>query len=273
MCLSYYPNKKIGGKNNETIIKERNYRLINRSKTVADFNITPDVAIVDTNLVQSMTPTLIADTGMDALTHAFEAYVSTASNSITDALAMKSIEMTVDYLIDSFKGDQQARKEMHISQSLAGMAFSNAILGIVHYLQISEEKSKVVNLKKNSSEFLGFRLKAHRKRTNKRTLYVARSHMTKKALNNAQIKVKQAIKAIQKHQSVENVWRFNTVIMGIQNYYSAASHITDDLNELNYRLHKALYNRLKEIKKKQRSKTSQNPYRNGIRDMNVSSIK
>lgn len=113
------------------------FSIISDEKTdikypVADFNITPDVAIVDTNLVQSMTPTLIADTGMDALTHAFEAYVSTARNSITDALAMKSIEMTVDYLIDSFKGDQQARKEMHISQSLAGMAFSNAILGIVH---------------------------------------------------------------------------------------------------------------------------------------------
>jgi hypothetical protein len=117
------------------------------------------------------------------------------------------------------------------------------------HLQISEEKSKVVNLKKNSSEFLGFRIKAHQKRTNKRTLYVARSHMTKKALGNAQIKIKQAIKAIQKHQSVENVWRFNTVIMGIQNYYSAASHITDDLIELNSRLHKALYNRLNEMKK------------------------
>ena len=117
------------------------------------------------------------------------------------------------------------------------------------HLQISEEKSKVVNLKKNSSEFLGFRFKAHRKRTNKRTLYVARSHMTKKALKNAQIKINQVIKAIQKHQSTENVWRFNTVIMGIQNYYSAASHITDDLNELNYRLHKALYNRLKEMRK------------------------
>jgi RNA-directed DNA polymerase len=117
------------------------------------------------------------------------------------------------------------------------------------HLQISDEKSKVVNLKKNSSEFLGFRFKALLKKTNKRTLYVARSHMTKNALQNAQIKVKQAIKAIQKHQSVENVWRFNTVIMGIQNYYSAASHITDDLTELNNRLHKALYNRLKEMKK------------------------
>jgi len=116
-------------------------------------------------------------------------------------------------------------------------------------LEISEQKSKVVNLKKNSSEFLGFRFKAHLKKTKKRTLYVARSHMTKNALKNAQIKVKQTIKEIQKHQSVENVWHFNTVIMGIQNYYSAASHITDDLTELNYRLHKALFNRLKELRK------------------------
>jgi len=117
------------------------------------------------------------------------------------------------------------------------------------HLEVSEEKSKVVNLKKNSSEFLGFRLKAHPKRVNKRTLYVAHSHMTSKVLNNAQIKLKEAIKAIQKHQSAENVWRFNTVIMGIQNYYSAASHITKDLNELNNRLNKALYNRLKELRK------------------------
>ena len=117
------------------------------------------------------------------------------------------------------------------------------------HLEISEEKSKVVNLKKNSSEFLGFRLKAHPKKTSRRTLYVVHSHMTKKALGNAQLKLKQAVKAIQKHQSAENVWRFNTVVMGIQNYYSAASHITKDLNELGNRLNKASYNRLKEMRK------------------------
>lgn len=99
---------------------------------VADYNITPDIAIVDSNLVQSMPKALVANTGMDALTHAFEAYVSTARNPITDAVAMKSIEMTVDNLIDSFKGEELARKEMHIAQCLAGMAFSNAVLGIVH---------------------------------------------------------------------------------------------------------------------------------------------
>jgi alcohol dehydrogenase class IV len=111
---------------------------------IADYNITPDVAIVDTNLVQSMTKTLVANTGMDALTHAFEAYVSTVRNPITDALAMKSIEMTVDNLIKSFKEEEKARKDMHISQCLAGMSFSNAILGIVH--SMSHKTGKIFNI-------------------------------------------------------------------------------------------------------------------------------
>ena len=99
---------------------------------IADFNITPDIAIVDTDLAQSMPPKLVANTGMDALTHALEAYVSTMSNELTDSLAMKSIEMIDDHLLESFKGDENARAKMHISQCLAGMSFSNAILGIVH---------------------------------------------------------------------------------------------------------------------------------------------
>lgn len=111
---------------------------------IADYNVTPDVAIVDTALVQSMTPKLVANTGMDALTHAFEAYVSTARNPITDALAMKSIEMTVENLVNSFNGEKEAREEMHISQCLAGMAFSNAILGIVH--SMAHKTGKVFNI-------------------------------------------------------------------------------------------------------------------------------
>ncbi|MCE9675990.1 iron-containing alcohol dehydrogenase [Paraclostridium bifermentans] len=99
---------------------------------IADYNITPDIAIVDTKLVQTMPKTLVANTGMDALTHAIEAYVSNARNPITDALAMKSIEMIYENLVKSFNGEDQARKDMHIAQNLAGMAFSNAILGIVH---------------------------------------------------------------------------------------------------------------------------------------------
>ncbi len=99
---------------------------------IADFNITPDIAIVDTDLAQSMPAKLVAHTGMDALTHSLEAYVSTMSNELTDALAMKSIEMIKDELVESFKGSEEARANMHISQCLAGMSFSNAILGIVH---------------------------------------------------------------------------------------------------------------------------------------------
>lgn len=99
---------------------------------IADFNITPDIAIVDTDIAQSMPAKLVAHTGMDALTHAIEAYTSTISNDLTDALAMKSIEMINSHLVDSYEGKETSRAEMHVSQCLAGMAFSNAILGIVH---------------------------------------------------------------------------------------------------------------------------------------------
>jgi len=99
---------------------------------IADYNITPDMAILDTGLVASLTPTLVADTGMDALTHAIEAYTSTAANPITDGLAIKAIQMVVDNLLNSYRGDAAARVNVHIAQCLAGMAFSNAILGAVH---------------------------------------------------------------------------------------------------------------------------------------------
>ena len=99
---------------------------------IADYNVTPDIAILDTNLVQSLPKGLVANTGMDALTHAIEAYVSTARNPITDALAMKSMEMINENLQNSYEGNIESRNNMHIAQSLAGMAFSNAILGIVH---------------------------------------------------------------------------------------------------------------------------------------------
>lgn len=99
---------------------------------IADFNITPDMAIVDSNLAQTMPAHLVAHTGMDALTHSLEAYVSIMANELTDALAMKSIEMIQEHLVESFKGDEESRAKMHLSQCLAGMSFSNAILGIVH---------------------------------------------------------------------------------------------------------------------------------------------
>ena len=99
---------------------------------LADFNITPDVAIVDPELAQTMPAKLVAHTGMDALTHAVEAYVSTVANSYTDALAMKAIEMVTAYLPSSYKVIKESRAQMHDAQCLAGMAFSNALLGIVH---------------------------------------------------------------------------------------------------------------------------------------------
>ena len=99
---------------------------------IADFEITPDVAIVDPALAQTMPKKLVAHTGMDALTHAVEAYVSTANCEYTDPLALHAIEMIRDDLVDSYNEDKEARNAMHDAQCLAGMAFSNALLGIVH---------------------------------------------------------------------------------------------------------------------------------------------
>lgn len=99
---------------------------------LADFNITPDVAFVDAQLVEGLPTKQVAYTGMDALTHAIEAYVSTVHDPFTDALALKAIEMVFDYLPESFRGNMEARGQMHYAQCLAGMAFSNALLGIVH---------------------------------------------------------------------------------------------------------------------------------------------
>ena len=99
---------------------------------LADFNITPDVAILDPTIAETMPKQLTAHTGMDALTHAIEAYVSTLHSPFTDPLALKAIQMVFDYLIPSWEGDMDAREQMHYAQCLAGMAFSNALLGITH---------------------------------------------------------------------------------------------------------------------------------------------
>jgi Alcohol dehydrogenase, class IV len=99
---------------------------------LADFNITPDIAIIDPALAQTMPPKLVSYTGMDAITHGIEAYVATARSHFSDPLAIKAIVMIKEYLVRSFNGDEEARSEMHIAQCLAGMAFSNALLGIVH---------------------------------------------------------------------------------------------------------------------------------------------
>lgn len=99
---------------------------------LADFNITPDVAIVDPDLAETMPQKLTAHTGMDAMTHAIEAYVSTLHCNYTDPLAIHAIKMIHKDLKSSYDGDMKARDRMHDAQCLAGMAFSNALLGIVH---------------------------------------------------------------------------------------------------------------------------------------------
>lgn len=99
---------------------------------LADFNITPDVAIVDPELAETMPKKLVAHTGMDAMTHAIEAYVSTLHCNYTDPLALHAIKMIHNNLKKSYDGDMEARAAMHDAQCLAGMAFSNALLGIIH---------------------------------------------------------------------------------------------------------------------------------------------
>lgn len=99
---------------------------------IADFEITPDVAIVDSELAETMPVKLVAHTGMDAMTHAIEAYVSTGNCNYTDPLALWAIKMIQKDLVKSYNGDMESRERMHDAQCMAGMAFSNALLGIVH---------------------------------------------------------------------------------------------------------------------------------------------
>ncbi|RHW66427.1 iron-containing alcohol dehydrogenase [Clostridium botulinum] len=99
---------------------------------LADFNLTPDIAIVDPDLAQTMPAKLTAHTGMDALTHAIEAYVAGLRSVFSDPLAMQAIVMVKEYLVKSYNGNKEARGQMHLAQCLAGMAFSNALLGITH---------------------------------------------------------------------------------------------------------------------------------------------
>ncbi|MFO7864905.1 MAG: iron-containing alcohol dehydrogenase [Salinivirgaceae bacterium] len=99
---------------------------------LADFEITPDLAILDPEIAYKMPKTLTAHTGMDALTHATEAITASLASDFSDPLALKAIKMVKENLVKSYNGDQDARDALHIAQCLAGMAFSNALLGICH---------------------------------------------------------------------------------------------------------------------------------------------
>lgn len=107
----------------------------NTKYPLADYELTPDVAIVDPDFVYSLPRVAVADTGMDVLTHAIEAYVSVMANDYTDGLAIKAIQLVFEYLeASALTGDKLAREKMHNASTIAGMAFANAFLGINHSL-------------------------------------------------------------------------------------------------------------------------------------------
>lgn len=105
----------------------------NRKYPIADYSLTPTVAIVDPALVLTVPGFIAADTGMDVLTHATEAYVSQMANDFTDGLALQAIKIVFENLEKSVKeADFESREKMHNASTMAGMAFANAFLGISH---------------------------------------------------------------------------------------------------------------------------------------------
>ena len=111
-------------------------KKINKKYPLADYELTPDVAIVDPDLVMSLPKSITADTGMDVLTHAIEAYVSNMASDYTDGLSEKAIELVFKYLREAYNNgtNKQAREKMHNASTIAGMSFTNAFLGINHSL-------------------------------------------------------------------------------------------------------------------------------------------
>ena len=112
-------------------------KVKNKKYPLADYELTPDVAIIDPDLVLSLPKSVTADTGMDVLTHALEAYVSNMASDYTDGLAEKAVELVLNYLPKAYmdgEKDTVAREKMHNASTIAGMAFTNAFLGVNHSL-------------------------------------------------------------------------------------------------------------------------------------------
>lgn len=106
----------------------------NKKYPLADYELTPDVAIIDPDLVMSLPKSITADTGMDVLTHALESYVSVMASDYTDGLSEKAVELVFKYLKEAYEhGDNRiAREKMHNASTIAGMSFTNAFLGVCH---------------------------------------------------------------------------------------------------------------------------------------------
>ena len=112
-------------------------KVNNKKYPLADYELTPDVAIVDPDLVLSLPKSVTADTGMDVLTHALEAYVSNMASDFTDGLSEKAVELVINYLPKAYTdgaNDKLAREKMHNASTIAGMSFTNAFLGVNHSL-------------------------------------------------------------------------------------------------------------------------------------------
>ena len=109
----------------------------NKKYPLADYALTPSVAIIDAEFTTNLPASVTADTGMDVLTHALEAYVATLASDYTDGLALQAIQMVFKYLpraVKNGKNDLEAREKMHNASTIAGMAFANAFLGMNHSL-------------------------------------------------------------------------------------------------------------------------------------------
>ncbi|CAM2776683.1 bifunctional acetaldehyde-CoA/alcohol dehydrogenase [Levilactobacillus brevis] len=113
------------------------FAVITDSKThvkypLADYALTPDVAIVDSQFIETVPKKTVAYSGLDVLTHAIESYVSNMASDYTRPWSLQAIKLVMDNLTNSYNGDITAREEMHNASTLAGMAFANAFLGIDH---------------------------------------------------------------------------------------------------------------------------------------------